>query len=252
MRVVSQFEQADSRDDAESVFQERQAAAQKEPGHESPAGPPEAVATDQLDRLVLPETGGPGQKEIAQRGGGPNLDQLGPGSDFVKCEGPGRGTAHHHQEIRDSAAQRHAGQERKAEGGHERKVRAVGNGQNHRRDGHRHDLGVPGLVGEQADHDQAEHDQAANRGDVLEIAGDPGLMPEDVIAGQQKKHCDQAEDSQCPACALAQRESVLGGIVFHPQQDELFLADGLSLFHQHVALGERIEIVADPGSGFVT
>ena len=55
VRDVAQLEQADARDDSEGVFDERQAAAQEEPGHQSPAGPPEAVAADQVERLVSPE-----------------------------------------------------------------------------------------------------------------------------------------------------------------------------------------------------
>ena len=60
---VAELEQADAGDDAEGVLEERQAAAQEEAGHQAPAGPPEAVAADQLDRLVLPQTRGPGHHE---------------------------------------------------------------------------------------------------------------------------------------------------------------------------------------------
>ena len=41
---VAQLQQADPRDDAEGVLDERQAAAEEEAGHQAPAGPPEAVA----------------------------------------------------------------------------------------------------------------------------------------------------------------------------------------------------------------
>ena len=64
---VAQLQQADAGDDPERVLDERQAAAQEEAGHQAPAGPPEAVAGDQADRLVLPEPGGPGQDEVAER-----------------------------------------------------------------------------------------------------------------------------------------------------------------------------------------
>ena len=63
---VAQLEQADPGDDPERVLDERQAAAQEEAGHQAPAGPPEAVAGDQAERLVLPEAGGPGQDEVSR------------------------------------------------------------------------------------------------------------------------------------------------------------------------------------------
>ena len=63
---VAQLQQADPGDDAEGVFEERQAAAQEEAGHQAPAGPPEAVAANQVDRLVLPEARGPGQDQVAR------------------------------------------------------------------------------------------------------------------------------------------------------------------------------------------
>ena len=54
--VVAQLEQADPRDDSQGVLDERQAAAQEEAGHQSPAGAPEAVAADQA-RAAGPATG---------------------------------------------------------------------------------------------------------------------------------------------------------------------------------------------------
>ena len=64
---VAQLEQADPGDDPERGLDERQAAAQEEAGHQAPAGSPEAVAGDQAERLALPEPGGPGQDEVAER-----------------------------------------------------------------------------------------------------------------------------------------------------------------------------------------
>ena len=128
---------------------------------------------------------------------------------------------------------------------------AVGDGQDHRRDGHRHDLGVPRLVGEQADHDHAEHDQTAYRRDVPEIAGDPGFMPKDVVTGQQEQGRDQAEDANGTTSALAQSRARLRGLVLHPQQDKLLLADCLPLFDQDVAFGEGVKVLVHSGAGLV-
>ncbi len=85
MRVVAQLEQADPGDDPERVFDERQASAQEEPGHQSPAGAPETVAADQIERLVLPEPGGPGHEEVDQRRGRADLDQLGAGANLAQA-----------------------------------------------------------------------------------------------------------------------------------------------------------------------
>ena len=43
VRVVTQLEQADAGDDPQRVFDEWQASAQQESGHQAPAGAPEAV-----------------------------------------------------------------------------------------------------------------------------------------------------------------------------------------------------------------
>ena len=203
MRDVSEFEQADSRDDSEGVFQKRQAAAQEEPGHQSPAGTPEAVAADQINRLVLPEARCPGQEQVSECRGGPHLDQLGPGPNLVERSPPAAVppiTTSKYEIPLPSVMQVKSARPKVAMS----EVGAVGDGQDHRRDGHWHDLGVPRLVGEQADHDQAEHDQTAYRRDVPEIAGDPGFMPEDVVTGQQEQGRDQAEDANGTTCALAQ------------------------------------------------
>ena len=66
MGVVAQLEQADAGDDSQGIFDERQASAQKEAGHQAPAGAPEAVAADQVERLILPEAGGPGHEEVGR------------------------------------------------------------------------------------------------------------------------------------------------------------------------------------------
>ena len=76
MGIVAQLEQADAGDDPQGTFDERQAAAQKEAGHESPAGAPEAVAAHQFQRLVLPEAGGPGHEEIGEAAVAPTLISL--------------------------------------------------------------------------------------------------------------------------------------------------------------------------------
>ena len=43
--------------------------------------------------------------------------------------------------------------------------------------------------------------------------------------------------------------ALLGGLVFHAQQDQLFLADRLPLFDQDVALGEGVEVFRSLGRG---
>ena len=83
--VVAQLEQADARDDPQGILEERQAAAQEEAGHQAPAGAPEAVAAHQVERLVLPEAGGPGHEEIGERRRGADLDQLGAGADLARA-----------------------------------------------------------------------------------------------------------------------------------------------------------------------
>ena len=60
-----------------------------------------SVAT-RLERLVLPEPGGPGQDEVAQGGGGADLDQLGPGPDLVQGEDPRGRPPHQDQEVADA------------------------------------------------------------------------------------------------------------------------------------------------------
>ena len=93
-------------DDSQGVFDERQAAAQEEAGHQSPAGAPEAVVADQLERLVLPQAGGPGHEEIGERRGGADLDQLGAGADLAQGEHARGRPPHHDQEVRDLGPER--------------------------------------------------------------------------------------------------------------------------------------------------
>ena len=78
----------------------------KKPGHQAPAGAPEAVAADQVERLVLPEAGGPGHEEVGERGRGADLDQLGAGADFVEREHAGRRPPHQDQEVGDLGPER--------------------------------------------------------------------------------------------------------------------------------------------------
>ena len=47
------------------------------------------------------------------------------------------------------------------------------------------------------------------------------------------------------------QEDALRGLVLHPQQDELLLADRLPLFDQDVALGEGVEVLVHPAAGLV-
>ena len=71
-------------------------------------------------------------------------------------------------------------------------------------------------------------------------------MPEDVVARQQEKRRDQADDPKSSPHALTQRECIASCIVLHSQQDELLFADRLALFDEHVALGESVKMIAHP------
>ena len=99
MGVVAQLEQADARDDPQGTLEKGQAAAQEEAGHQAPAAPPEAVAADQVERLILPQARGPGHEEVGERGRGADLDQLGAGADLAQGEHARGGPPHHDEEM---------------------------------------------------------------------------------------------------------------------------------------------------------
>ena len=153
---------------------------------------------DQAERLVLPEAGGPGQDEVAERGGGADLDQLGPGPDLVERQHARRGPPHQDQEVADARPQRQAGQQAEAEGDHQGEVGVVGDRQDHRGDRDGDQLGVPGLHGQEPDEADRGDDQAAERGDPAEVAGDLGLVAVDVVADQGEQRGDQDDDRAGP------------------------------------------------------
>ncbi|KAJ3047821.1 hypothetical protein HK102_012832, partial [Quaeritorhiza haematococci] len=80
---------------------EGEAPPHEEAGHQAPAGAPEGVAADQLDRLMLPEARRPGQDHVDGGRGGPDLDELRPGADVVEPEHAGRGPPHQDEEVGD-------------------------------------------------------------------------------------------------------------------------------------------------------
>ena len=129
----------------------------------------------------------------------------------------------------------------------EGEVRIIGDRHDHRGDGHRHDLGVPGLVGQQANHGHGQDDQPADGGDMPQVARDCRLVPVDIVSREQEEGGHQGQDPQGPPGTVAQSQRALGELVLHPQQDELLFADRLSLLDQDVALGVRYRSARPPG-----
>ena len=92
------------------------------------------------------------------------------------------------------------------------------------------------------------HDhQAADGGDMPQVARDCGLVPVNIVSREQEEGGHQGQDPQGPPRLVAQAQRALGGLMFHPQQDELLLADRLSLLDQDVALGVRYRSARPPG-----
>ena len=114
MGVVAELEQADAGDDPQGVLDERQASAEQEARHQAPAGAPEAVVAHQVERLVLPQSGRPGDEEVSRRGRRADLDQLGAGPDLAQREHAGRRPSHDDQEMRNLGAERDARQDARA------------------------------------------------------------------------------------------------------------------------------------------
>ena len=148
---VAQLQQADAGDDAEGLLDERQAAAEEEAGHQAPAGPPEGCRwRPARSGWFWNSPVGPGQHEVAER----RVERR-PGSAWSAC-GPrpsGRTPAAvppiSTRKWPMPDAERQARQQAQAEGDHQGEMRVVGDRQDHRRQGDRDQLGVPGLHGQQ-------------------------------------------------------------------------------------------------------
>ena len=245
MRIIAQLEQADPGDDSQGIFDKRQTSAQKEAGHEPPAGTPEAVAANQFERFVLPESGRPRHQEIGERGGGADLDQLGARAHFAQREHARRGSPHHDQEMGDLGSQRDRRQDRQAERDHHGEALVIGDRHDHPGDRHRDDLGIPGLCRQDAHDGQGQDHQPADHRDPAGIADKPPLVPVDVRARQEIECGHQGEDPDDAPGPVAETERGHRGVVLEAKQDELLFADRLSLFDQHLAPRIGVEMVGD-------
>ena len=78
-----------------------------------------------------------------------DLDRLGPRPHLAQRQDARRRPAHQDEEVAEPRAEGQARQQAEREGDHQGEMRVVGDRQDHRREGHRDQLGVPGLGGQQ-------------------------------------------------------------------------------------------------------
>ncbi len=81
----------------------------------------------------------------------------------------------------------------------------------------------------------AADDQSAERGDALQVAGDPRLVAVDVIADQREQRGDEHHHRYHPPSTRAERHQGVGFIVLHTEENQLLLADRLALLDEEVA-----------------
>ena len=145
-------------------------------------------------------------------------------------------------------AQGQARQQAEREGDHQREVRVVGDGQDHRRERHRDQLGVPGLHGQQPDQADRRDDQAAERGDPRRGRRRSAARGGGRSSRSGRTGPPPARPPTPPRRSRAPRPSAaLAGLVLHAEQDQLLLGDLLVLLDQHVAAAVGVVDVARRG-----
>ena len=154
--------------------------------------------------------------------------------------------------MADPRAHRHGRQQAEGEGDHQGEVGVVGDRQDHRRDRHRDQLGVPGLDRQEPGQPERDDRERADRGDPPEVAGDLRLVAVDVVADQGEHRGGQDQDRARPAGARSpQRPLGVGDLVLLAEQEELLLADLLALLDEQLALAVGLVDVGDGVAGLL-
>ena len=121
----------------------------------------------------------------------------------------------------------------------------MGDRHDHAGDGHGHHLGIPGLRRQNTHDGQRQDHQPADHRDPAGIADKSPLVPVNVGSRQKVQGSNERKDPHDPPGPVAKAELGHRGIVLETKEDELLLADRLSLFDQDLAARVGVIMVGD-------
>ena len=208
----------------ECFFEERETAAEEEPGHQAPAGAPERFGGDDFQGLIGVHPRGPGQEEIADGREAADLDRLAAGPNFAERQDAEGRPAHQHEELRESAPECQAGQHGEAGGDRQCGLSPIGDRQDHRGERHRDQFGLPGLDRQEPDQGHRHRDQPAEARQLGRVGGEDRLMATDRVANQERRPPRPGTGPPAPRRSRSsQLRLMLAAFVFELQQRELVL-----------------------------